>query len=88
VLADHGCEDRPIWFTEVGWKAADVGGSPERIRRFRELYAQPFGGAVKECFWFMFDSWDSRPVDGGHSLVRISAGKVGNKAPPTRPMAK
>jgi len=76
VLADYGCEDRSIWFTEVGWKAADVGGSAERIRRLRAFYAQPFDGAVEKRFWFMFDSWDRRPVAEGHSLVRVFEGKV------------
>jgi len=76
VLADHGCEDRSIWFTEAGWKAQDVGGAGERIRRLGELYSRPFDGAVEKRFWFLFDSWDSRPVEEGHSLVRFYQGQL------------
>jgi hypothetical protein len=76
VLADHGCEDRPIWFTEVGWTAEDVGGSDKRMRLLSDLYRRAFGGAVEKRFWYTFDSWSSRPVEEGYSLVRIYQGKV------------
>lgn len=75
VLADHGCEDRPIWFTEVGWKDEDAGSPTERNRWVSDLYARAFGGAVEKRFWFVFDTWSRQPVQGGFALVNYREGK-------------
>ena len=48
VLADYGCEDRPIWFTEIGCKAESAGGPAQRAQLLTDLYAHPFGGAVEK----------------------------------------
>jgi len=75
VLADHGCEDRPIWFTEVGWKDEDAGSAAERNRWVNNLYGRSFGGAVEKRFWFVFDTWSRQPVQGGFALVNYREGK-------------
>jgi hypothetical protein len=82
VLADHGCEDRPIWFTEIGCKAINAGGPIQRAQLVTDLYTHPFDGAVEKRFWFTFDTWGKRNSEGKqhegtwHGLVNTTGETV------------
>ena len=76
VLADYGCEDRPIWLTEIGCKAENAGGPAGRAKFLTDLYASRFGGAVEKHFWFTFDTWVRRTDGIGHGLVNMFEGEV------------
>ena len=72
VLAEYGCEDRPIWFTEIGCKAVNAGGEAGRAQFLAELYTHEFDEAVEKRFWFTFDIWHKRPDGMGHGLINTS----------------
>ena len=72
VLAEHGCEDRPIWLTEIGCKAVNAGGPEGRAQFLADLYKHPLDEAVEKRFWFTFDVWHKRPDGMGHGLINTS----------------
>ena len=72
VLAEHGCEDHPIWFTEIGCKVVNAGSPEERAQFLADLYKHPLEGAVEKRFWFTFDIWRKRPDGMGHGLINTS----------------
>ena len=66
VMAQYGCEDRPIWFTEVRYVTDDKNKEAEMLPL---LFEYPFHKTVEKIFWFLFDRWDN----GAGGLVRIQA---------------
>ena len=78
LLAEYGCEDRPIWFTEIGWPtdmAPDMGTS-HRAELLTELYAYPFHESVEKIFWFPFDTWGRLPPKSLGGLIGIYGDKL------------
>ena len=81
VLSAYGCEDRPVWFTEIGWPGdlAPGMGAARRAELLTQLYDHPFPACVEKVFWFPFDTWGKRapkPGEGGSGLVGVYDGKV------------
>lgn len=98
LLAEYGCEDRPIWFTEIGWPsdlAPDM-STARRAELLMELYAYPFHESVEKVFWFPFDTWGRIHPKGLSGLIGVYDGqlertpafnafrKVTEKAPQTK----
>jgi hypothetical protein len=78
LLAEYGCEDRPIWFTEIGWPT-DLAPDTLAARRaelLTELYAHPFHESVEKIFWFPFDTWGRIPPNGLSGLVGVQDGNL------------
>lgn len=71
LLAEYGCEDRPIWFTEIGWPTDMVPdmSTSRRAELLMELYSYPFPESVEKIFWFPFDTWGRPPPKGPGGLV-------------------
>ncbi len=81
VLAEYGCEGRPVWFTEIGWPEdlAPGKGAARRAELLTLLYGHPFPACVEKVFWFPFDTWGQRPPKpglGGSGLVGVYGGRV------------
>ena len=73
LMAEYGCEDRPIWFTEIGWPT-DLAGDMSSSRRaelLTELFAYPFHESVEKIFWFPFDTWGRVPPKNPGGLIGI-----------------
>ncbi len=68
VLAQYGCEDRPMWFTEMGWPESALSSNQRRAELLTYLYEYPFHESVEKIFWFPFDRWDNTYTDG---LIQI-----------------
>jgi len=80
ALAQYECENKPIWFTEIGWpkssSASDISDS-QRAEMLKYVYAYPFHEAVEKIFWFPFDTWGSSlPSDGVSGLVHTYSGQI------------
>ncbi len=81
VLSEYGCEDRPVWFTEIGWPEDLASGkaAARKAELLTLLYGHPFPARVEKIFWFPFDTWGKRapkPDEGGSGLVGVYDGKV------------
>jgi hypothetical protein len=70
VLAQYGCEGRPMWFTEMGWPESLLpkDSDQQRAELLTYLYEYPFHESVEKIFWFPFDRWDNTYTDG---LIQI-----------------
>ena len=66
ALAQFDCEDKPIWFTEIGWPGdlAPSVSDQQRTEMMTLLYNHPFHESVEKIFWFpwsrMVFLWGSR----------------------------
>ncbi|HNX33890.1 MAG TPA: beta-galactosidase [Kiritimatiellia bacterium] len=81
VLSEYGCEDRPVWFTEIGWPGdlAPGIGAARQAELLTLLYGHAFPACVEKVFWFPFDTWGKRPPKpgkGGSGLAGVYDGKV------------
>ena len=78
LLAEYGCEDRPIWFTEIGWPtdmAPDMSAA-RRAELLLELYAHPFPESVEKIFWFPFDTWGRPTPKGPGGIVSVTGDRL------------
>lgn len=79
VLAQYGCEDRPIWFTEIGWPDDLAPGmhAKRRAELLTMVYSHSFHESVEKIFWFPFDTWSRRiPPHGPGGLISIQNDKL------------
>jgi len=56
ILAQYEYDDKPIWFTEIGWPG-DLASSvtdAQRADMLKIVYEYPFHEAVEKIFWFSF----------------------------------
>jgi len=62
ILAEMGCADKPIWFTEAGWPSYEL--SEAQQGRFLARSALLAARDRAET-WFWYTFWDGEPTDEG-----------------------
>ncbi|MCX7885681.1 MAG: beta-galactosidase [Verrucomicrobiae bacterium] len=76
VLAQHNCEYKPIWFTEIGWSVREAGDFARQAKLLTDLYSYPLDEAVGKIFWFCFDNWYESPGRHYSGLISTYGGKT------------
>ena len=59
LLAEMGCPDRPIWFTEAGWPSYEIGEQAQGRYLARGVLLAALDG-IEAYYWYTF--WDGDPA--------------------------
>lgn len=62
ILAEMGCPERPIWFTEMGWPSYALSEQRQALYLARSVLLAALDG-VETTFWYTF--WDGKPTTEG-----------------------